>query len=136
LTIRMNNKTPNDNKGGSPPPSLPVKLVKLLTRMEQKLAAQKDGPASASEASRQVKGIFQFCIRKVHDDKYSIVAIYQMTDNSLMFWEGDQTYNQVFSYLKKKGLLEYLPKKDGQTIYIYQDGEKTKLPTVNLLDLP
>jgi hypothetical protein len=74
-------------------------------------------------SDRQIRAIHQLCIRRLGDDKFNFVFIYEMDDNSLAYQEYELNLEQARAYFAKKEWTMVLPDETGRTIQVVRNGQ-------------
>jgi hypothetical protein len=73
--------------------------------------------------TRKIKSIHQLCIRRLSDDKYNFVFIYEMSDGGYSFQEYELDSGQARSYFLKHEWPLVLPEENGRTITAVRNGK-------------
>lgn len=72
---------------------------------------------------RQIRAVHQLCIRRLDDDKYNFVFIYEMTDGGLTYQEYELDTGQAQAYFAKHNWPMALPDENGRTIQVVRNGQ-------------
>ena len=74
-------------------------------------------------ADRPIRSVLQLCIRRLEDDQFNFVFIYERTDGGCTFQEYELNFEQARAYYTKKGWPLVLPDETGKTMMIVRNGQ-------------